>query len=384
MRKLLLILLAVLLSRWAARFAIDFNVYREAAAAAFLEGRVPYGEAEGLEWPMWYRYPPFFLIPAGLFLLMPYVAGAFVWALGKCAVAVTLIRSLIIRLGGAWEVERWFPAAAVAAPYWVLELRYGNVQFYTFALTALGLLWARERPRVAGGALGVAIAAKVWPLFFLPLLGLKGARQAVAAALVVALVLTFVPALFFGWSTNLDWLQQWYAQESAISADAGAVWFPSQSFYGVARRHLSVIDYSTMPDPNYRTIHWAELSPQTVRLIWMAVATVCCLALFAGAWRSGESKDLEWMALAFCVLALFQPFAQKHIALTVLLWPALVAAARARGWAKFALSAAAFMAVYQLLLPASMQRLLLVVGIDAAVILLLGLSLLPSTLRREA
>jgi hypothetical protein len=333
---------------------------------------------------MWYRYPPLLLLPFGLFALLPLRMGALVWAAGKCWAAAGLIGALIGQLGVVWEVERWLPAAAVAAPYWALELRYGNAQFYVFVLTSFGLLWARTRPNWAGGLLGAAIAIKVWPLFFVPLLVVRGARRAAAAGLCVALALTLLPAAVFGWSTNLEWLGDWYRQESAINADAGAMWFPSQSFYGVARRHLSVVDYSSMPDQNYRTIHWAEFSPEAVRLLWIVVAAVGCSALLIGAWRSSARRDLEWAALGFCTLALFQPFSQKQIALTVLLWPAVTASARARGWARASLIAAGFIAVYQLLLPGDMQRLLLVVGLDALAIVLLALSLIPSALQSDS
>lgn len=372
------------LSYWASRFALDYGVYWDASKVVLQHGGVPYGEDSGLSWPMWYRYPPLLLLLFAPLTLLPLQAGAFLWALGKCMAVVELVRSLAERLSGVWEVELWLPAAAVAVPYWAMELRYGNAQFYVFALTATALLWAHSKPRLAGVLLGSAIAIKVWPLFFVPLLFLKSARRTVAVSLVVAVVLTMAPAVVFGWSTNLEWLGDWYEQESSISADAGAIWFPSQSFYGVARRHLSVIDYSVMPDTNYRNIHWAELSPETVRWIWLAAASIACLALFAGAWRSGKGRDLEWAALAFCALVLFEPFSQKQIALTVLTWPAVVASSRARGWARVSFLAAAFIAVYQLLLPGDMQRLLQVVGLDAAVVVLLALSLIPSALRADA
>jgi len=362
---------------WASRFALDFSIYRHASEATLFGGLNPYGGVSGLGWPMWYRYPPFFLLPFSVFAFLPLGVGAFVWALGKCAVALVLIRELAGRLDVSWGVGRWLPAACVVAPYWMLELRYGNAQFYMFGLTAFALLWAASRPRWAGTALGAAIAIKVWPAFFAPLLWMRGGRRAAGATLVAGAALTLAPAAVFGWSTNAIWLADWYAQESEISADAGVMWFPSQSLYGVARRYFSVIDYSTMPDTNYQTIHLAELSPETIRLMWLAVAAVSCTWFFAGAWRAAGRRELAWAALGFCVLALFQPFAQRHIALTVLLWPAIVAAARAEGWARWPLYLAGCISVGQLLFSADGQRLLLVMGSDAAVVALLALSLLP-------
>jgi len=365
---------------WACLFSIDASVYYPTSYAVLLQGAQPYQGSFGLPWPMWYRYPPLFLILFFPLSLLPFRVAAFAWALGKLTVLYTLVRTMLLRLEVRQDWRFWLPAAAVAAPYWAMELRYGNAQFYVFALTASALLVARQRPILASGALGLGVALKVWPLFFVPFLALRGRRKAAAGALLVAVVLTLAPAAVFGWSQHVRWLGDWRAQESRISADSGAMWFPSQSVYGLMRRHLSEIDYAAMPDPNYPSIHWADLSPEAVRWIWLIASTAGCGLLFVGAAKAPPERDVEWAGLAFCALVLFQPFSQKQSALVVLIWPAIVAAARARGPARIALYAAGAAATLQTPLAGETQRLLQVYGLDAAVIVLLAAALLPAAL----
>jgi alpha-1,2-mannosyltransferase len=358
---------AVALSAWAAGYAIDFSVYWTIALAHIRDGRGLYGEDSILPWPMWYRYPPLFAWLVYPLALLPFRAAAFVWAVGKFAAGWRLVRALLedARL----PCRDIFLAAALAAPYVVSELRYGNAQFYVFALTAAALLLARTRPGFAGATLGFAVALKVWPLFFVPYLAVRGLWRVAGAAVVAAILFTLAPALWIGWDEQLSQLAAWYAQESAIAADGGRVWFPSQSLFGVLSRHLTFVDWRSSPDPNYPAINWLALDPEAVRTAWILLAGAGYAGLLWLARRLPAARDRLLHGVAFCGLILLEPYAQKQSALAVLLWPAVVAAAlrpQMPRWGRYSLIAAAAISLLQPLTPSSyLNRLYQVLGLDA-------------------
>ena len=104
------------------------------------------------------------------------------------------------------------------------------------------------------------------------------------------------------------------------------------------------------------------------RLLWLAKVTP-------------GSRLLALYAVAWCALPLLQPYTQKTIALVVLVWPALVAAASlglaGLSWQRTAIFAAAAIGVGQLLAPSPYShRLMQVLGFDVllCVLLLAGLT----------
>ena len=367
---------AAALSFWASRFAIDFSVYWTIAIAHIRDGRALY-VSDFLPWPMWYRYPPLFVWLFAPLALLPFRAAAFVWALGKCAVGARLLRELLAGVDLSWRAG--LLAAAVAGPYVLSELRYGNAQFYVFALVATALLAARTRPNLAGSLLGLAVALKVWPLFFVPYLAARRLWRVAGLAVVAGAALTLLPALWTGFGAHWLNLQAWYAQESAIAADAGRIWFPSQSLLGVLTRHLTLVDWSAAPDPDYPQVNWLALDAAAVRTAWLVLVALGYGGLLWLARRLPQSCHFRLHGIAFCALILLEPFAQKQSAFTVLLWPALAASALALPpWSRRALSAAAALSLLQVLTFSSpLQRLYQVVGLDALVVLLLALALLP-------
>jgi hypothetical protein len=182
----------------------------------------------------------------------------------------------------------------------------------------------------------------------------------------VALLL--LPSIYFGLDGNLNLMVEWARQEFATQTGQSEIWFPSQSLRGVLMRYLTVIDYSQVPDSNYRLVHIAALDPGAVRWLWMISAVVGYACLLALTSRNHKHFSFLPEALAFTTLILFQPFSQKY-ALVVLLWPALVAG-RTRGdgvsgWQRGILYLAAGLAVVQPLISgAAAQRLMQVLGFD--------------------
>ncbi len=383
-------LAAVGLSYDVSRFAIDFGIYYAITYKVFINGYPPYGpDVEGMVWPMYYRYPPPFLFLVRPFVLLPFGAAAFVWALLKSGVLAWAVRDLIRAFGWTGSAVNALAALCIAGPYVFMEFRYGNVQFLAFALVAWVLLYSRERPLLASLVLGLAITIKVWPLFFVPYLAASREWRVAARALPVVVVLLLLPAAYFGWDGNLALLDEWRLQEEAIVANAAEIWFPSQSLHGVMTRYLSAVAYDHFPDPNYPRVNLASLTGESVHMIWCVVA---CAGYGLLLWLA-RSRRLAFRAevdgIAFCALVLLQPYSQKQSALVVLLWPALAAVSgrleRLPVWGRVCLGCAAALGMVQVLLPSgNWHRLFQVLGTDALLTSLLAAALLSAVLAGRA
>ncbi len=363
------VLAVVLLAYFFSQNPVDFRVYHVGAAGVFDGTRPVYGDTSGLGWPMHYRYPPLFLLLFAPFALMPLGLGAGIWVVGKCAALFLLVAAIFRELGTSPRREEWLIPLLFSGSFLVLEFRYGNVQFFIFVLVAASLVLVRRRPIWAAGALGLAVAIKVWPLFFVPYLAVRRDWNVVAWTLMFALVLTMAPALYFGFSANLDLLSQWVDQEFQTQLGSAEIWYPNQSLRGALMRYLTLVDYSEVPDSNYRTVNIVSLNPGMVRTLWFGMAGAGYVGLLLLAYR--RRQEVGWVehGVAFCGLALLEPFSHKS-ALVVLLWPAIIAGfilAREHPplWVRGVVYAAIGLALIQPLAPGSdAQRLLQVLGFD--------------------
>jgi hypothetical protein len=371
--------------------SVDFMAYYYAARVAMgLQPGHVYGLASGIGWPQFFRYPPLFLVlilPLGL---LPYKISLAVWAALKCGALYLIVRALGRRLNfprtGFW----WLVPALLCGGFLVQEFILGNVQFLVFALVAAGFLAFERHERRGAFLLALGVTLKIWPLFFMPYIGVrKGARAALLMAVWLG-GLMLLPAAYFGWSGNISLIRDWIVQERSTSTLTAEAWFPGQSLAGILERYLTVMDYSKWPDRNYVQLHLLHLNPRLVEVIWYALAGAAYLGLLWLARKAFERNDTESPilggvlltdALAFCALPLLSPFAHR-IAFVVLLWPAMVAGALlARpGFLSARSKLLIWMAVVietiePLLSSAKMQRLFQVIGVDfwAACILTAGL-----------
>ncbi len=406
------------------RHPVDFPVYYR-SAENLLHGTGPlYGPASGLGWPMYYRYPPVFLFIFLPWIVLPMRWAASLWAVLKIAALLGLIRQLRQRAGlerlplyegrkkvSAWLGQNWRAVllpVLLAGTYILVEFRYGNVQFFIFFLTAMALLAADKRPWAAGAAMGTAIAMKVWPLFFLPYWIVRRKKRAALAGLLAALLLSLLPAGYFGWRGNLQALQQWAGQEWQTAAKGETLWYPSQSLRGVMDRYLAVPVQSQpvrgiAPQRHigYPVLGCGCVSDGMVHALWTGLEGLGYCALLWGAWKmrnmaaeSGAESQLLCDGMAFCGLALLSPFI--HIEdLCVLLWPAMAAGvwlqsrdlhAGARAWiARICLWSAAIMAGLIPLIPGSpAQRWLQAAGADFWVVMVLSLGLILAAVQAFA
>ena len=371
---------------YVAREPMDFRVYYFGAKGVF-NGTLPvYGEQSGFGWPLHYRYPPLFLFLAFLFTAVPLPAAAAAWTLLRWGAVVLVIKALWKRLGPSETAAAWIIPLLLAGPYIVEDLRYGNAQSLVFALTAAALLTLSIYPKVAAAALAIGIGIKVWPLYFLPYLAVRREWKVVAWTLAITVVLSLIPAAYFGFEENLDLLTQWVRQEYSTQTGQSEIWFPSQSLRGVMMRYLTVVDYSQVPDSNYPLVHVAAVEPARIRSLWMVLAVAAYggfLAITAFATPRLRAPFGLTEALGFSSLILLQPFSQKYT-LVVLLWPAMVAGricgeSPARGLLYLAMAVTLVQPIVQ---GAGPQRLLQVLGFDFLATALLTAFLVVSILSR--
>jgi hypothetical protein len=362
---------------------MDFRVYYYGARGVFEGTRPVYGLTSGLGWPMHYRYPPLFLLLFAPLAMLPLGLAAALWVIAKIAVLAWVIHAFKqrgLKLPPSLSAPVLIPILFIT-PYLIEEFRYGNAQFFVVALTIAGLLLLRERPVLAAASLGLATSIKVWPLFFLPYLAVRREWKAVGYTAAFVVFLALLPAFYFGVSGNFDLLGQWFAQESHTQLSESEIWFQSQSLRGVLMRYLTVIDYSQVPDSNYARINITAINPGAVRLLWMIVACAIYGGFLVIAHRRRHSDGWLDHGLAFCLLALLEPFTQKYV-LTVLLWPALAATGlMTNSRLRILIYCATVLVLIQPLAPgAGAQRLLQVLGMDFAATLLLTLALVAACL----
>jgi glycosyl transferase family 87 len=365
-----IVVTAAALGLYTSSHPMDFRVYHYGARGVFDGTRPVYGLTSGLGWPMHYRYPPLFLLLFTPFAFLPLGLGAAVWAILKIAVLAALL-SMMFKRG----LKPAIIGVVFIAPYIIEEFRYGNAQFFVIALTILSLLIVREGPIASAASLALGICIKVWPLFFVPYLAARRDWKVVVWTLVFVVALMLLPSFYFGFQGNVQLIRQWYEQETGIQLGLSEAWFPNQSLRGVLMRYLTVIDYSKVPDSNYPNVNIAAFEPANVLMLWASIAATAYVGLLFIANKRHESNNLFEHALAFCLVALLEPFTQKY-ALAVLLLPALMAGSVLTGSSgrvpRILIYIATVLALIQPLIPgAAAQRLLQVLGLDFAAATLL-------------
>ena len=370
---------------YAARHPMDFRVYYYGAQGVFEGTRPVYGPSSGLGWPMHYRYPPLFLLVFAPFAMLPLAWGAALWVVLKVMTLGMLLRAMWER--GLKPLTTLDPRLIVVpilfiTPYLVEEFRYGNAQFFVFALCAAALLILRKWPVLSAGSLALGISIKVWPLFFVPYLAVRGNWKVVGYTLAFVVLLAMLPGFYFGFGTNFNLLAQWFSQEMHTQLGESEIWFPNQSLRGMLMRYLTVIDYSQVPDSNYPQINISALDPSVVRIVWLGIAMAAYIAFLLLAARRRNTSGWLDDGLAFCLIAILEPFTQKY-ALAILLWPAIVAGALvSQPRFRPLLYGAAVLVLIQPLTPgANAQRLLQVVGLDFAAAILLSAALAAACLK---
>jgi hypothetical protein len=136
-----------------------------------------------------FLYPPPMLLPATAVSFLPFETGAFVWMLGSLILAAALLR---------WARLPWpVIAAGLLSPAALLGTEIGQTGVLEGAVLVAGLTALTQRPRTAGGLLGLLVL-KPQTGILLPFVFLarRDWRAAAACALAVAALTALTTALF--------------------------------------------------------------------------------------------------------------------------------------------------------------------------------------------
>ncbi len=370
------------------RHLIDFPVYY-AAGRSMLGGRSDlYAPDFALGRVMDYRYPPFFLIALAPLWLIPYPFAAYIWYL-LSALEITGCVLIVDRTFPALRGSKkmWLLVALAIGQYFIMAVHYGNAHLLaTFLLFASFYLLIERRDIAAAVLMALAITIKLTPVFLLPYFVLKRRWKFLVGVSFFLIAINLTPSAYFGLRANSELLSNWYRHVIAsqeFHEDNGPI---NLSLKGQLRRYLTAVDYSQRVDGDvqYPAINVAALTRDQV----VSASAVIAAGLFAGAlflvWRGrdraqgGVTRDqldrkslASELALMLCFMLLVGPLTSK-IYFIALLWPTACLANQAidpetregQIAARVLVVVALINSVLPLLPGRSLQRLLLVLGVD--------------------
>ena len=380
---------------------IDFPVYY-AAGQSLISGRTDlYSPDFALGRVMDYRYPPFFLVALMPLWFLPYTLAAYVWYLLSVLEIIGCIL-IVVRVfpsfRGSWIL--WVVVAFGVIQYFVMALHYGNAHLLATFLLFASLYYVLQQKDLAAAALmALAITIKLTPVLLLPYFVLKRRWTLLAAVCVFLVAVNIAPSIHFGFRGNSELLRSWYGHVVAsqdFHEDNGPI---NLALKGQLRRSLSTVDYSQRVDGDirYPSVQFASFSREQVVGAWLVLAA----GVFAGVliligWKQSLAQTEEAarlsheLALMICLTLLAAPLTSK-IYFIELLWPvgclASFAVHRTARSGRVAMRFLVVVAVVNSVLPLlpgrSVQRLLLVLGVDFYLNCLLMVGLIYVLLSRR-
>ena len=194
----------------------------------------------------------------------------------------------------AMRRARPWDATLLALAPGVLVSATVNWDLLVIALTTFALYaWGRRRPGLAGVLLGLAIAAKFYPLFLIGplfLLGLRTRRWE-------ALGITFGTAALTWTALNapvaLPWRDSWlqfFHFSSVRGVDWGTLWYIGSHFPGGRQ-------------PGFDVFHWIAGDTSRLNTAWTLLFALCCVGIALLAFVAPRRPRLA--QLAFLVVACF-------------------------------------------------------------------------------
>ena len=378
------------------RNLIDFPVYY-AAGRSLIQGRTDlYSPDFAVSPVMDYRYPPFFLLALVPLWLIPFPVAAYIWYL----LSILEIAGCVLIVGKIFPVLRqqkttWLPVAFAVGQYFVMVLHYGNAHLLAVFLLFGSLYLVLQRKNLwAALLMALTITIKLTPILLLPYFALKRRWSFLLGVCAFLIAINLAPSAYFGLRRNADLLATWYrhvVSSQEFHEDNGPI---DLSLKGQLRRYLTDVDYSQRVDGDvdYAAVNIASVSRQRAVEVWVLIAGVLFAGVLMLMWRArrsfgGARASLE-LALMICVILMVGPLTSK-IYFIALLWPvaclASLATDRITNAGKVAFSVLAFISIVNFVLPLlpgrSVQRLLLVLGVDFYLNCLLMVTLIYSLLQ---
>lgn len=360
------------------RNLIDFPVYYS-AGQSLINGRTDlYSPDFAQGRVMDYRYPPFFLLALIPLWFLPYKVAAYVWYLA----AILQIAGCVLILNRQTNLNQlaktaWMIIFFAVGQYFVMILHYGNAHLLAvFLLFASFYFVIQQKNWAAAIAMSLAITIKLTPILILPYFALKRRWKFLSLVAALLIAINVAPAAYFGYTENAQLLRSWYEHviaDQSFHETNGPV---NLSLKGQLRRHFSQVDYSQRVDGDtqYPSVNITAISQENAEKIWIATAAIIFFSALALIWfaskvsLNSERRVLLELSLMTCVMLLVGPLTSK-IYFIALLWPLVSltdfafidSTRRVRAVLIFV---AVINSVLPLLPGRSVQRLLLVLGVD--------------------
>ncbi len=373
----ILIIAIALLGLLFIRNLIDFPVYYS-AGQSLINGRTDLYSTDFAQGRvMDYRYPPFFLLALIPLWLLPYKVAAYVWYL----TAILQIIGCVFILNRRTDFNQpakaaWLIVLLAVGQYFVMILHYGNAHLLAVFLVFASLYFFIQRKNCAAAiAMALAITIKLTPILILPYFALKRRWKFLSLVAALLIAINIAPAAYFGFAKNAQLLKSWYEHVIADQEFHEMNGPINLSLKGQLRRYFSQIDYSERVDGDvqYPQVNVATISPEVIEKIWLTLAVIIFFSTLVlirvGSKKSinSEKRVLLELSLMICLMLFTGPLTSK-IYFIALLWPLIGLAAFAFNDSKpvrrVLILAAVINSVLPLLPGRSVQRLLLVLGVD--------------------
>ena len=363
------------------RNLIDFPVYYS-AGQSLINGRTDlYSPDFAQGRVMDYRYPPFFLLALVPLWLLPYKVAAYVWYL----IAILEIAGCVFILNRQTDFTQsakaaWLIISLVVGQYFVMILHYGNAHLMAVFLLFVSFYFAVRRKNFSAAiAMALAITIKLTPILILPYFALKKRWEFLSLVAALLIAINLAPAAYFGFEKNAQLLKSWYEHVVADQEFHEMNGPVNLSLKGQLRRLFSQVDYSERVDGDvqYPSVNVATVSPEIIEKFWIALAALMFFSTLALIWV-GPKESINYerrvvleLSLMVCLMVFAEPLTSK-IYFIALLWPvaglADFAFSDSTPWPKRVRRVIIFVAVINSVLPLlpgrSVQRLLLVLGVD--------------------
>lgn len=300
----------------------DLGIYWHGVNGFFSGIRSAYGPDSGVGHPLEYRYPPvtyLILWPLRFFSLR--VAG-FLWMLGAWIAAIATVLAAIRIRGLRFSPAAALVCSALALPYIVLAIRYGNVQPFVISAIFSTLILSETRPGWAGLLLALSISFKIWPILFLPWLIRRVRIRAAACSLLWLLILWIAPAAFFGPRRYVSLIGQWISAMRQVGSYTDTYYFLGESLREVLLRLLTPF---TPTATDLRSVHVLALSPFTASMIWAVLAAAIYAGCAVAMLRSDARQMWAWDGVGFILYSIIEPYAVRSGLIS--LAPAMLTAA---------------------------------------------------------
>jgi alpha-1,2-mannosyltransferase len=286
---------------------------------------------------IWEKYnypnPPIMVLLLKPLAPLPAFAGSMTFYYLKVVMALVAI-ALVFRLleSDGRLCPTWAKAVAVLLSLRPIEgdLSHGNVNLFILLICVAGLFCFRKRRDLAaGGCFALAIACKVTPALFVPYFLWKRSWK-VLTGCCVGLVLFFwlVPAFFFGFENNNNYLASWYKSMIQPYAVEGSVTteHQNQSLPGLLHRMLTHSpSFGTYEGEMYVPLEYhnvVDWDPTVVRGL-VKLSMLAFAALVIGVCRNPTRDRQRWQlaaefGLIFVGMLLFSERTWKHHCVTML------------------------------------------------------------------